>query len=372
MPQRLGLIINPRAGLGGRVGLKGSDGWDVQEQALALGARPQAGRRATEALARLAASGSELELITPPGEMGEDAARTSGFEPVVIGKIEHGRTTAQDTSRAAAAMMSMGVGLILFAGGDGTARDLFDAVGPDQAVLGIPAGVKMHSAVYAVNPPRAGDLAADFLTGRVTTMRRGEVMDWDEEALRRGRVSVRLYGYLSFPFARARLQNLKIPSGPGEAAAQAEIGKRLAGQMIDDSLYIVGPGTTTQAVLDVLGLQGTLIGVDVVYQNCLLARDVGEATLLNLIPGRRVKAVVTPIGGQGFLFGRGNQQISPIVLKHIQRLDIIVVSTPQKLHSLAGRPFLVDTGDRAVDCWLSGYLRVLISAKDEAIYRVTA
>lgn len=370
---KLGLIVNPLAGLGGRVGLKGSDGRDVQERALALGAQPLAGRRAVEALARLAGAGPEMALITPPGEMGGNAAREIGFEPELTGDMETGRpTTALDTRRAAEAMVRRGADLILFAGGDGTARDVFDAVGADRAVLGIPAGVKMHSAVYAVNPARAGELASDFLTGRVATMRRGEVMDLDEEALRRGQVNVRLYGYLNVPFERRRLQSLKTASPPVEAAVQAEIGRRLAGQMSDDGLYVIGPGTTTQAVLDALGLKGTLIGVDVVHQGRLLARDVGEAALLELIPGRRARVVLSLIGGQGFLFGRGNQQISPAVLKHIQRRDIIVVAAPQKLQSLAGRPLLVDTGDSSLDRRLAGYIKIVTGAWDETVYRVSA
>jgi predicted polyphosphate/ATP-dependent NAD kinase len=371
--KELGLIVNPVAGIGGRVGLKGSDGAEIQRQARALGAEPHAGERAAEALERLRRV-ENLTVVTYPGEMGEDAVRAAGFEPVVIGDIEPGATTAADTQEAARRMHERGVDLLLFAGGDGTARDVYEAVGLEQPALGIPAGVKIHSAVYATHPRSAGELAVLYLQGQVASLREAEVMDIDEEAFRGGALQARLYGYLMVPYRSSLVQSQKVPSR-GEAAAQAAIAEDVAGKMEPGVLYIVGPGTTTRAIAQELGLDKTLLGVDVVLDGELAARDANEADLLALLDrhaGREARIVVTPIGGQGYLLGRGNQQLSPRVIRRVGRDNIMVVSTPDKLHALGSQPLLVDTGEREVDEMLSGYLMVITGYNERAVRRVGA
>ena len=368
---KLGLIVNPVAGLGGRVGLKGSDGLEIQRRALALGAVPQAADRAAQALARLGPLANQFDLIAYPAEMGEAAATAAGLAPTVIGAIQSGRTTATDTRRAAGEMLALGVDLLLFAGGDGTARDVCQAVGQALPALGIPAGVKIHSAVYATTPVAAGDLAALYLQGKVTSRREAEVMDVDEEAVRQGTITAMLYGYLTIPFQRELVQSRKAPSGPGEAAAMDAIGCQVVDGMEPGRLYILGPGTTTRAIAARLGLAKTLIGVDVVLDGRLVAADANEAQLLALVPGRPAQIVVTPIGGQGYLFGRGNQQISPAVIRAVGRHNVKVVSTPHKVNALEGRPFLVDTGDPAVDRLLVGYVRVITGYGEQIVYRVS-
>jgi predicted polyphosphate/ATP-dependent NAD kinase len=367
---RLGLIVNPVAGIGGRVGLKGSDGAEIQKKALALGAVPQSLNRAIQALERLKPV-DDLEIITYPGEMGEEAARACGLEPTVIGSIKPGKTTPEDTMNAAREMLRLHVALLLFAGGDGTARDIYNAIGEELPALGIPAGVKIHSAVFGANPMSAGDLAASYLRGKVSNLREAEVMDIDEEAVRQGVVSARLYGYLKVPFQRRLLQGLKTPSSPGEHAAMASIAADVVSNMEDGWLYIIGPGTTTRAITSRLGLDKTLIGVDVVADGELVAADVNESQLLGLLEGRKAKIVVTPIGGQGYIFGRGNQQISPKVIEKVGRENILVVSTTGKIHSLRGRPLWMDTGDRAVDEMLSGYTRVITGYDEQIVYKVS-
>jgi len=367
---RLGLIVNPVAGIGGRVGLKGSDGAEIQKKALELGAVPQSLNRAIQALETIKPVG-DLEVITYPGEMGEDAARECGFEPIVIGSIKPGETTPEDTRNAARAMLRLSVNLLLFAGGDGTAQDIYSAIGEGIPVLGIPAGVKIHSAVFATSPRSAGDLAGLYLRGRVTSLREAEVMDIDEEAFRQGIVSARLYGYLKIPFRRRLVQGSKVASKPGEKASLEAIACDVVDRMGDDSLYIIGPGTTTRAITSKLGLNKTLVGVDVVFKGKLLATDVNESQLLNHLEGRKAKIIVTPIGGQGCIFGRGNQQISPEVIKRVGKDNIIVVSTPEKINSLSGWSLWVDTGDRAVDRMLSGYVRVLTGYNERVICRVS-
>lgn len=369
--KRLGLIVNPKAGLGGTVGLKGSDGAAIQQRALALGAVPLALNRAIQTLQSLTSLRDELEVVTYPGEMGADAAMACGFEPVVIGAITPGETTAADTSQAAEEMMALGVDLLLFAGGDGTARDICHTVGASVTVLGIPAGVKIHSAVYATNPTSAGALARLYLRGQATDLREVEVIDMDDDAARQGIVSARLYGYLRIPFQRMLVQGRKCASPPGERLAADAIACDILVQMMDHWLYIIGPGTTTRAITSRLGLPKTLIGVDVVLNRKLLAADVAERQLLELLEGRRAKIVITPIGGQGYLFGRGNQQISAEVIRRVGKENVIVVSTPHKIVSLRGRPFLVDTGSCAVDEMLKGYIKVVTGHNEYSIYQVS-
>jgi predicted polyphosphate/ATP-dependent NAD kinase len=367
--KKLGLIVNPLAGIGGRVGLKGSDGWETQKKALALGAVPGSERRAIQALERIGVL-DDLEIVTYPAEMGENAARACGLEPRVIGCIKAGSTGAQDTRHAARDMRRLGVNLLLFAGGDGTARDVYQAIGDGLPVLGIPAGVKIHSAVYAASPSGAGDLAASYLVGKVSDLREAEVMDVDEDAIRAGVVSSRLYGYLRVPFERRLLPGLKTPSRPGEEAAVMAIAAYVVAKMEEGWLYIIGPGTTTRAITARMGLPKTLIGVDVVSAGHLVAADVNEAQLLQLLHARSARIVVTPIGGQGYIFGRGNQQISPEVIRQVGKQNVIVVSTTGKIHSLGGRPLRVDTGVSLVDQMLSGYIRIVTGYDEWIIYPV--
>ncbi len=186
--KRLGLIVNPIAGIGGRAGLKGSDGADVVARARALGGVAEAPQRAASALEQLGASAGQVEIVTFGGPMGEDVTRAQGLTPILVGRPRSEATTADDTRAAAVALAEAGVDLLLFAGGDGTARDIYAAIGARLPVLGIPAGVKIHSAAFATTPRAAGQLAALYLDGRVTGLRDAEVMDIDEDAFRDGRV----------------------------------------------------------------------------------------------------------------------------------------------------------------------------------------
>lgn len=375
--RRLGLIINPIAGLGGRVGLKGSDGVEVQEQALAMGAEPQAFERARQALEALVTIKDQFELITYPGEMGADAALASGFTPTIIGSILPGATTPQDTIHAANEMASLGVDLILFTGGDGTARDIYSAVLDRVPVLGIPAGVKIHSAVFGTNPRHAGELAGLFLQDKATLVREAEVMDIDEDAVRAGLLSARLFGYLKVPYRRNMLQTVKSGTGPGESEALHAIASDVLENMDPNGLYILGPGTTTRAIVSLLGMEKTLIGVDVITRDRLVSKDVNEEQLLEYLNEQPAKVIITPIGGQGYLFGRGNQQISPRVLRSLGigeaqvKDNLIIISTAGKIFSLGGRPLLVDTGDQEVDQLLSGYVEIVTGYKERMIYKIS-
>ena len=369
--KKLGLIINPIAGLGGRVGLKGTDGLEVVRRALELGAVPEALGRARRALEGLLPSREELLVFTYPEAMGGEVARAMGFRVELIGRPEGKTTTAQDTRNAARGLLGLGVDLLLFCGGDGTARDIYAAVGTKLPALGIPAGVKMHSGAFAPTPERAGELARRFLEGEVRVTAEAEVLDIDEDAYRQGKVRARLFGYLRVLQARGGVQGAKVGTPPSEGYLQQTIAARVAEEMEPGVTYFIGPGTTTQAVLKHLGLPGSLLGVDAVRDGELLGRDLAEQDLLQLVRDGPVRIVVSPIGGQGHILGRGNQQLSPQVVRAAGgKASLLVLATPGKLASLQGKPLLVDTGDPALDAELSGYLRVITGYREQAIYQV--
>jgi predicted polyphosphate/ATP-dependent NAD kinase len=369
---RIGVVVNPVAGIGGRYALKGSDDRALVEEALARGAEAVAPERAVQALEVLGAAAGEVELLAWAGEMGEREAHTAGFVPRVVGGAGD-VTTAADTRAAASAMAEAGVELLLFAGGDGTAVDVLSAVGARVPVLGIPAGVKMHSAVFAVNPRSAGRLALAVVRDAVREVAEAEVMDVDEVALRAGSISPRLHGYLRVPVEPGLLQRGKARSIESDRTAQAGIAAHVVDRILDPArLCIVGPGTTTRAILASLGEEKTVLGVDVLLGRDVAARDADEARLLDLLVAHEdARLVVTPVGGQGFLLGRGNQQLSPRVLERVGRAGLVVVATEAKLAALAGRPLLVDTGDAAMDAALAGHLRIVVGYDREVVYRIS-
>lgn len=368
---RVGFIVNPVAGMGGRVGLKGTDGHEVQRLARALGATPMAPFRATTALKQLVPLREKVELLAAPLGMGATLVRGCGLLPTVVGRLPENRTSAEDTRRIAAEMVAKGAELILFAGGDGTARDVFASVGTAVPVVGIPAGVKIHSGVFAENPRKAGQLAALFCQGGVKNFREAEVMDIDEEAFRTGTVRARLFGFMKVPNERRFVQRVKAGSGGSEEHRQQAIARGVVEGMERDILYVIGSGTTTRAVMSALGLPCTLLGVDLVKNGQIVDSDVGEEKLLALLEGvAEAKLVITPIGGQGFLFGRGNQQLSSKVIRKIGRENIIVIATSQKLHSLQGGALLVDTGEDSLDRELCGAVKVLTGYRECSFLRV--
>ena len=379
---RLGLIVNPIAGMGGRVGLKGTDGGETLRLAVERGAVPRAGERAAQALRALfgrVEATDGIILYAGGGEMGEQAARNAGFAAVAVGKKHTcGPTGPEDTREAALRMTEEGVSLILFAGGDGTARDIHAAAGERQTVLGIPAGVKIHSAAFARSPAQAGILAALYLSGKSAVREKpAEVMDIDEDAYRGGVLRAMLYGYLRIPHERGRVQGLKAGSHASEGAQTAAIAASVAAaiQAEPGTLWLIGAGSTTRGLKESLGDSGTLLGIDAYMGGAFVGRDMDERGILNMIAkhgARQVKIVLTPIGGQGFLLGRGNQQLSPEVLRLAGKRSLVVLATPNKLHALAGGPLLSDTGDPALDAELEGYYRVVTGCEQFSMYVLRA
>jgi len=343
----VGFIVNPIAGMGGAVGLKGTDGRAVLERAIALGAKFVAPVRAESFLSGLKPFEGMLQLIVGAGSMGEEEARNCGFKFEVLGE-KRNETSAEDTIETARKILESSADLLVFCGGDGTARDVLKAIGTKIPALGVPTGVKMHSAVFALEPRVAARIAIEFLCGELP-LREAEVMDVDEEAFRNGRVSAQLYGYMLTPYEPFLVQGAKIasPMTESEMRNQAAIAIYVIENMETDVVYIIGPGTTTRTIGDLLDLEKTLLGVDLFLNRKLIAKDVNEEQILKEIKGRKARIIVTPIGGQGFIFGRGNQQISPKVIRQVGLDNIVVVSTEAKLGRL--RSLRVDTGDPSLD-----------------------
>lgn len=366
---KLGFIVNPIAGMGGKVGLKGTDGEEVLKKAIELGAFPEAPEKAKKALEILVPLKEKIQILTGPGSMGEEEAIELGFKPKIIGEEKDGYTQ-EDTERVAAEMVNQGIDLLLFAGGDGTGRNIFNAIGDKVPVIGIPAGVKIHSGVYANHPRSAGEVALKYLQGEEMEIKEMEVMDIDEEAFRQGQVTAKLYGYMKVPFEPELVQNQKSGGIVGEGAAIDGISDKIIEQMEENVLYIIGSGTSTRPIMEKLGLPNTLLGIDIVKNKELVASDVNEKEILKYIEGNKAKIIVTVIGGQGYIFGRGNQQLSGEVVKRVGKENIIIIASKQKLMSLEGRPLLVDTGDDEVNSMFNGYMKVRTSYTEETIHMV--
>ena len=366
--KKLGLIINPIAGMGGSVGLKGTDG--ILAEAKRRGAVPLAGGKALRALKQLLPLKDELTVFCARGEMGADALKELRFAYHEVYQPVDFPCTYEDTRMAAKAIVSAGADIIAFAGGDGTARDVYEAIGEKLPVLGIPAGVKIHSPVYARTPEKAGELLRLYLSGQTALTTEAEVLDINEEDYRNDIINTHLYGYLRIPFERRFMQGGKSPSPGSEKSQQLRIASFIADEMQQDHYYLVGPGSTTRSLMEYLQTENTLLGVDVLLNKKTVAKDISEQEIFSLIEERPAKLIVTPTGGQGYLLGRGNQQISPPVIKKLGKENIIVAATAAKMAGLQGQPLLVDTGDIEADKLLHGYVKVVTGYRESLVYRV--
>jgi predicted polyphosphate/ATP-dependent NAD kinase len=343
----VGFIVNPVAGMGGAVGLKGTDGKLILEEAISLGAKPIASQRAETFLAELSVAKDSLKLIVGAGRMGEVEAEKLGYSFDVRGDCK-AKTSSQDTENIAKSLALSDMDLLVFCGGDGTTRDIMKAVGMKVPVLGVPTGVKMHSAIFAVNPQAAARVAIRYLWDELP-LREAEVMDVDEEAFRKGNLSAELYGYMLSPYEPRLTQGSKLesPMTENEVRNQAAIAIYIIEKMQPNLIYIIGPGTTTRTIADLLDQKKTLLGVDLIKNKKIVASDVNEKQMLDAIEGKAARIIVTPIGGQGFIFGRGNQQISSKVICQVGLDNVVVVATKTKLDRL--KSLRVDTGDLELD-----------------------
>lgn len=369
---KLGVIINPVAGLGGSAGLKGSDGSAIQAEARARGAEARAPERMRRALQALQPWKGNFHIYCISGEMGEATLQTLEFPYTVVGHPAAAQTTPTDTYAAAQALQRLGVDLLLFAGGDGTARNIADAVGHEQVVLGVPSGVKMHSAVYAISPEAAGQVVGALLDHQLVPLAERDVRDIDEVAFRSGQVKTRWYATMKVPEAPHFLQQAKNSGVQEDELAQQDLAHELIDQLEDDTLYIVGPGSTTWVFLQELKVGGSLLGVDLllnreVFASDVSARDIAVALEQHAGP---VKIVITVIGGQGHIIGRGNQQLTPDILRKVGKHNILIIATNEKIRALGGRPLLVDSNDPELDQMFTGYMPVITGYRETILYPV--
>jgi len=391
---KLGLIINPVAGVGGSVALKGSD--DMVKHALALGAQLKANERAQTALTVLLPYQDEIVVYTVNNQMGEQAAKDLGFNVELVYQTQNDNTQAIDTEHAISALLTKQVDIVLFAGGDGTARDIAKVVAlnteqnsqqsmlPQVPVLGVPAGCKIHSGVYAITPTAAGRVVELMVTKQLVTLTEGDVMDIDESLFRQGVVKAKRFGEMQIPSELRYVQAVKSGGKESDELVLHDISEDVIAQMsdYDESIFVIGSGSTTAFLMSELGLDNTLLGVDLVQNEALIASDVTEKQLWQQLKlakqtQQNVKLVITLIGGQGHIFGRGNQQLSPRIIRFIieqsgGKENIIIIATKTKLTALNNNPLISDTGDNELDQLLSGFMPISTGYKDQVLYPVSS
>ena len=374
MEVKIGFIVNPYAGIGGPLGMKGSDGEWIRDLSSQKGVERICLKKARQFLRDLSQAflpkQRAFSFLTCDGEMGAHLLDEAGFRNYTLcyrTKTPH--STFEDTQRAAQAMIQEGVSCLVFAGGDGTARNIYTAVGQNLPIIAIPGGVKMHSAVFAQTPMAAANMLEQFLRSEVKDFDLADVMDIDEEAFRCGRVSARLFGYFRTPITRTPRQGAKVAGWSDEQGDISEASTEIIESMQKDTLYLIGPGSTTSKIIDSLDGENSLLGVDVLCNKKIIAKDANSEQLLNLTQNRPFYIVLTPIGGQGCLLGRGNTQLTPNLIRRCGRDSIIVIASAHKLASIERGTFYNDTGDNELDRQLAGYYRVITGKDRYVMYR---
>ena len=366
---RLGLLVNPDAGLGGRLGLKGSDG--QAELARSKGAADRSGPRMRlmlEYFSKLRRSGFEgIEWVSSEGRMGTDwFPQGATIGSVRTTHSSSGSTSADDTATAVGALLEEGIDLLVYAGGDGTTRDIvaaLDSAGsPGTPVIGVPTGVKMHSGCFAASPKAAAEVLSAWLDGDLL-LASTEVLDLDEERYRQGEWVVQLYAEAMTPASPRWMQGSKQRI---EASDEEDTTEGLADHIrelviSEDGLVIWGSGGTLRAIAEMNGFQPTNLGIDATLGNEQVGTDLDETGLLEILSSHTgpVTLLLSPMGGQGFLIGRGNLQLSPEVLRAIGIDNILGVVTPAKL--LTVRRLRIETGDANLDAEFAAkrYMKVL-------------
>ncbi|MHA2036361.1 MAG: ATP-NAD kinase family protein [Promethearchaeota archaeon] len=365
--KKIGLIVNPIAGMGGSVGLKGTDGESYQK-ALEMGAKPITPKRVNELLSHIK-NRKQLFILVAPGKMGADIFKGIGIKFEVIDEIGE-NTTAEDTKRIAKLMLNKGIEMLIFCGGDGTARDIYDAVGLEIPVVAVPGGVKMYSSVFSFTPKAAAQIVDGFLEDFIETEDR-EILDIDEQLVREDMLKSRLYGYLKVLKFRNLIQAGKMGSQFGKTVEEnkQEISQWVIEDMEKDILYLLGPGTTVKTIADNLNIPKTLLGIDAINNKKTVGKDLNEKDILSLLEEfSNVEIVISPIGGQGFIFGRGNKQFTPKVLKKIGKKNLKIISTADKIRNLDC--LRVDTGDSDFDLEFKGLAKVIIGYKEQSVIPV--
>jgi len=375
---KIGFVINPWAGIGGTVALKGSDGADVRQKALDRGATPRANEKALVMLKAFQQScrlSHSVQWFVAQGDMGFDALHKIDIPTEQI-TIQPGtlasQTEATDTEKTVSWFVGQGVDLIVFAGGDGTARNVCSKNGSMIPVLGIPAGVKIHSGVFAVTAHAAGEVLAGLIDGRLTELRIEEVRDIDESAFRENKVVTKYYGEMKVPVSAEFMQHVKVGGIENESLVLNDIAAWITENIESDICYFVGSGKSTATLMDHLQLPNTLLGIDACLNGKVILHDCTEQDILRLMDGYPFRFILSIIGGQGHIFGRGNAQISPTVLRKINKNQLWLIGTKAKLKSLDGRPLLVDSSDPELDQKWAGLIEVITGYNDQIVYPVAA
>ncbi|MBT3611299.1 MAG: ATP-NAD kinase [Gammaproteobacteria bacterium] len=378
------MLLNPLAGIGGAVGLKGSDGIELQALAKQRSGTPQAAMRTQVFLQQLnTLLGSQTEQIqwfTWAEEMGASALALAGVDAQVLGRSE-GPSSGHDSQVAASTLSAEGIDLLVFAGGDGTARDVLLGVNAQTTVLGLPSGVKMHSGVFAISPAAAAEVVAALAVGGLVGRMAREVRDYvpinkskDEDSLQAPRaVGTQHFGDLWVPESSGFLQQMKIGGMEDESLVVAEITNYMLDEFGADQerAYIFGPGSTCLSIKQAFGIEGTLLGCDVLLPGGDILLDQTAADLLALSQTQRLHLIMSFTRNQGFLFGRGNQQITAELIRQLSGPDdITIVGSRTKLASLDSRALLVDTGDAELDQELSRVYPILTGYDEFLLYRV--
>ena len=363
---RLAVVVNPDAGLGGRLGFKGSDGRAAE--ARAAGAQDRAGPRMRQCIERLTELAREpFEILAWDGRMGGDwipcAYTATGTTPELT-----------DASSTSDFIKSHSPDLFLYAGGDGTTRDIVEALGDREIPLvGVPGGVKMHSGCFATTPKAAAEVVWSFITGDLM-LARTEVMDLDEEVYRKGEWKVKMYGEAFTPASPRWMQGAKEQVQRETEEETLEAMSSHIANLVEENpelMIVWGSGGTLRQICKQLEYDSTLLGIDIQHAGKMY-NDLNEQGLLEIIKSHdnEIKLLLSPMGGQGFLIGRGNLQLSPDVLRAIGIENILGIATPAKLLGL--NELRIDTGDEKLDADIRAkkYLKVLQGYRTTRIIRV--
>ena len=363
---RIAVVVNPDAGLGGKLGFKGSDGRAAE--ARAAGAEDRAGPRMKLCLEHLVKiSQTTIELLAWDGRMGGDWIPSSYTSTGITPEITSAEVTAEFVK-------SHEPDLFLYAGGDGTTRDIVEALGDrDTPLVGVPGGVKMHSGCFATTPKAAAEVVWSFVTGDLM-LARTEVMDLDEEVYLKGEWKVRMYGEAFTPASPRWMQGAKEQVQRESEEETLEAMSSHIGNLVEENpelMIIWGSGGTLRQMCKLLGYESTLLGIDIQH-NGVMHKDLNEQGLLEIISQHQGKKLLllSPMGGQGFLIGRGNLQLSPNVLREIGIENILGIATPAKLLGLS--EVRIDTGEEELDREIRDrkYLKLLQGYRTTRVIRV--
>ena len=363
---RIGVLVNPDAGLGGKLGLKGSDG--QAEIARSMGAEDRSGPRMEKMLTYFSSIDrtQNIEWVTSDGRMGGDWFPNKFNDEIEFIHSSKGKTSASDTSDVVKLLLESEIEILIYGGGDGTTRDIVSNLqknnNPELPIIGVPSGVKMHSGCFATSPKAAAEVLSSWIRGDLLVSNT-EVLDLDEEKYRQGKWIVRLYAEAMTPNSPKWMQGSKelIQTDSEEEIIQG-ISEHIFESLVqEDRMIIWGSGGTLRTIGKILSFNLTTLGIDISVGNSQTATDVNEQEISQHIQSHSgpISLLLSPMGGQGFLIGRGNLQLSPKVITMIGIENIIGIVTPSKLLSV--RKLRIDSGDDELDSEFSElkYMKVI-------------